>query len=141
MQWMWVIRFYCWIRQEFKLIKWEGASLPWPTPPSGSTTTSLLQDLHFLMFEDLLQPHLARALIGEVVSRTSFSPPFSYHLSYPALDFLIVILSYWWLFWFLFPFNCPRDSEPHHSLPFTTFFFGGKWKGLKLWGEGKRHIN
>ena len=123
--------------------KRDVASFPWFTHPWGSNTTSLLQDLHFLMFETLLEPLLTGRLVWKMASGASPFFPFLYHLSYSARYFLIVSLCHFqWLFWFLFPFQLPKEVRTQIIPPSHYFLFwrGGE-KGLKLSGEvGKRHL-
>lgn len=72
---------------------------------------------------------------------SNLSFPFFY-ISDSVLDFLTVSLCHsQWLLCSPSLSNCPRDSEPYHSLPSLPLLFGGRWKTLKLWGESRSYIN
>ena len=124
--------------------KRDVAPFPWFTHPWGSNTTFFLQDLHFLMFEILLEPLLTGRLVWKMASGASPFFSFLYHLSYSTRYFLIVSLCHFqWLFWFLFPFQLPKEIRTQIIPPSSHYFlfWRGRWKGLKLSGEaGKRHL-
>lgn len=131
------------LRWGYPILQERCAPFPWFTHPWGSNTTFFLQDLHFLMFETLLEPLLTGRLVWKMASGASPFFSFLYHLSYSTRYFLIVSLCHFqWLFWFLFPFQLAWEIRTQIIPPSHYFlFWRGRWKGLKLSGEaGKRYL-